>query len=138
MQLLAFMSHSSIFEKFLELYTETALLKVSDNLILAADRFFNPFSLQKCSVLHCWSCHFIRPHENLGQHQGYRPRVIITCGVPQGSILGPILFSIYKPPLGQTIKHHNVSFHWYADDKLKSTLSPPTVTEFSSEASNWF
>ena len=38
MQLLAFMSHSSIFEKFLELYTETALLKVSDNLILAADR----------------------------------------------------------------------------------------------------
>ena len=40
----------------------------------------------------------------------------LTCGVTLGSILGPLLFTIYMTPLASLIKHHVMSYHLYADD----------------------
>jgi len=54
-------------------------------------------------------------------------------GVPQRSILGPILFLLYTVPIGDIMRMNQIDFHLYADDtQLYLSFSTSSYAELDS------
>lgn len=134
--------------------TETALVRVVNDLLVSADAgYINILILLDLTAAFDTVCHSIlldrmetwlgisgtvlswfqsylsgrNQFVTLGRNKSHI--VQVGQGVPQGSILGPLLFSIYLLPLGHIFRKYGLNFHFYADDaqvyvSCKSDLAP--------------
>ncbi len=133
--------------------TETALIRVTNDLLLSSDcgcisllvlldlsaafdtidhnillnRLENFVGISG-SALAWFKSYLSDRHQFVAVNEEVSYRSQVQYGVPQGSVLGPLLFTLYMLPMGNIIRKHRVSFHCYADDTQFSISLRPGET----------
>ena len=80
------------------------------------------------TMLHWFSTYLVGRLQRIKVNGVTSQPKLLECGVPQGSVLGPILFTIYTASLGQLLRQLDVQYHFYADDsQLWVIFKPPEL-----------
>ncbi len=105
--------------------TLDALIRVTNDLLLSSDRgcisllvLLDTVGLALESALAWFKSYLSDRHQFVAVNEEASYRAQVQYGVPQGSVLGPLLFTLYMLPLGYIIRKHGVSIHCYANDSV--------------------
>ena len=83
----------------------------------------------------CWFKSYLSDRTQSVMVDGAKSTPIpLVFGVPQGSVLRPVLFTLYSQPLSDVKSCHSCDYHKYADDTEISDSAPPS--DFTSAQSN--
>ena len=151
--------------------TETALIRIHNDLCLAMDRqrvsalvlldlsaAFDTIDhnillsrLKSCfgisDTAHSLLAHYLyQRSQSVAIDQSFSPNLPLVRGVPQGSVLGPLLFTLYTTPLSHLLTDSSLQFHFYADDtqiyiSFSSSDSSQALAKLSStldHVHSWF
>ena len=69
-------------------------------------------------------------HQSVKIEDTFSDKVTLSYGVPQGSVLGPVLSTLYTTPLSAIISSFDINHHLYADDtQIYMSLSVSNAKE---------
>ena len=86
---------------------------IDHNILL--DRLSSWFGIQG-NALNWFSSYLLDRTYCVKIHDNMSSPISLSYGVPQGSVLGPVLFSLYTTPLSSIISSFSLDHHLYADD----------------------
>ncbi len=158
MQLIEHLRINKLYDKFQSAYrtfysTETALLRVKTDILNTMDNrnvmllllldlsaafdtidhsiLLNRLS-ERCGIrgtcLKWFTSYLSHRQQMVKINDATSEQIDVKYGVPQGSVLGPILFTIYTSPLGEIIEECGLKRQTYADDTgIYHSISPTDI-----------